>query len=138
MTPRAKKKTAAAAPPQPAVAAPAARRRVPPPPGRDTMPPKPSFGWIGDPEDLTHGELAEIVRHAGVSLREMDMAMLLPYAAVAYARRENQQLYPWSVAGLLKMSEVDTGVIDTGPDEQQLADLQEAALERGEPMPDPA
>lgn len=114
------------------------RRRVPPPPGFGLLPEPPSFGWIGDPDDLTHGELNEIVRHSGQSLRAMDMQMLLPYAAVAYARRENPEKYHWGIVSHLKIKDIETGVLDEGPTEEELADAQAKSIETGEPMPDPA
>lgn len=117
-----------------------AKRRVPPPPGRETMPPPPSFGWIGDIDGLTHGELDQIIRHAGTALKDMAGPMLLPYAAVAYARRENPELYPWSVAGLLMFNEVEAGVLELDEDQAaaEHAAALAASLESGEPMPDPA
>lgn len=115
------------------------KRRVPPPPGREKMPPPPSFGWIGDIDGLTHGEMEEIILHSGGPLKDMAGPMLLPYAAVAYARRENKDLYPWDTVALLMFNEVEAGVLDMGEDQaQEHAAAQAAALESGEPMPDPA
>jgi len=113
------------------------RPLIPPAPGRASMPPPPSFGWIGDPDELTHGEMDEIARTAGRQFMDLERTMILPYVAVAYARRENRALYPWTVAKLLKPSEVMVGVLDVQGD-QELADAQEAAVENGEVMPDPA
>lgn len=121
-----------------AAASPRPKRRVPPAPGRSTLPPPPAFGWIGDIDGLTHGEIDQICQAAGKRLNEIEPSLLMPFAAVAYARRENPTLYPWATAYLLRPGEVEVGVLDEEPiDEEHLAELQEDALSNGEPMPDP-
>lgn len=115
----------------------AARRLPPPAPGRAQMPPPPSFGWIGDADDLTHGEMDEIARANGTQFMDLERTMVLPYIAVAYARRENTELYPWDTARLLKPDEVQVGVF-TADDTAAHAAAQAIAVENGEPMPDPA
>ncbi|MET8603082.1 hypothetical protein ABZV92_06015 [Streptomyces rubiginosohelvolus] len=120
-------------------------KRVPPPPAVD-LPEAPPFGWIGDPEHLTHNELDEIARITGKSLDVLEVTRLWPYAAVAYARRLDRDRYPWSVAGDLPLDAVKVAD-ETGADDDAQAEAEAehaaavaAAIEAGEqppPAPDP-
>jgi hypothetical protein len=114
----------------------AGRPRPPLPRGYDKLPPKPSFGWLGNPADLTLDELDEIIREAGMNTDEMQRTTLLAYAAVAYARRQNPALYPWSTAKALRISDIDIHDFDEDED-QAHADALQAAMDSGEPMADP-
>ncbi|MFB6943398.1 hypothetical protein ACFWGL_12400 [Streptomyces sp. NPDC060286] len=119
------------------------RRRVPPPPPVD-LPEPPPFGWIGDPEHLTHNELDEISQVTGKSLDALEVTRLWPYAAVAYARRYDRDRYPWRIAGDLpleavKVADEDEDDVQEDADAEQAAAVA-AAIEAGEtppPAPDP-
>lgn len=106
------------------------RRRPPPPPGYDQMPPAPEFGWLGNSDDLTLQELDEIALVAQVEISQLNKAALLAYSAVAYARRVDPQLYPWSTAKLLKISDIEVHFEDEGQEE---ADALQAAIDGVDP-----
>lgn len=72
---------------------------VPPPPPGPAIPEPPSFGWIPDPRHLTVNEMLEIAQHLGSDLPNLQGQHMLPYAAVAYARREDPEKYSWDIAG---------------------------------------
>ncbi|MFJ2869826.1 hypothetical protein [Streptomyces sp. NPDC087298] len=112
-------------------------KRVPPPPPV-AVPEAPPFGWIGDPEHLTHNELDEIAAVTGKALDQLEVTRLWPYAAVAYARRYDCARYPWEVAGNLPLEAVKVdGEQDAEQAEAEQAAAAEAAIEAGEDPPDP-
>lgn len=112
------------------------KRILPPPHGIEELPPPPSFGWYGDTDELTMGEIDEIVRVSGLSMKELGGPLLLAYAAVAYARREKRELYPWSCVTLLRGSDL-TFSLDDDDDTDRLEQAAEQAVQDGTEPPDP-
>ncbi|MFE6404783.1 hypothetical protein [Streptomyces alboflavus] len=125
--------TAEHAPSQPAY--PRVTTRACPPPVRD-VPEPPPFGWIGDFKHLTHDELDEIAKVTGKAMEDLEVTRLMAHAAVAYARRHDRDRYPWSVAGKLTLDELRDDE-DQDQEEAEHAAAVEAAIEAGEPAPDP-
>lgn len=80
--------------------------QIPPPPGRENFPDPPPYGWIGDPNALTGHELDEIARRLGAD-PQRNRGRLIMHAAVALARRSDPDRYPWDLADLLTLAEVE-------------------------------
>lgn len=107
---------------------------VPPPPrGAENMPAPPPFGWIGNPRHLTIGEMDEICLYTGKTQEQLAGLQLLPYAAVAYARRHDPDLYPWSVAALLPFLQLADGeALHAQAEQEEEAQAVAEAIEAGE------
>ncbi|WBB59348.1 hypothetical protein O7599_27790 [Streptomyces sp. WMMC500] len=99
---------------------------LPPPPPNAPAPP--SFGWYTNPRDLTNGEIDAIKRRLKVKeIADADGPAFLAHVAVAFARRENPQRYPWECSADIPISELP--VPEATPDEKELAQYEEAAAE---------
>ncbi|MFI5861199.1 hypothetical protein [Streptomyces sp. NPDC051546] len=114
-----------------------------PPPPRNT-PKVPPFGWITDPFQLTGDEVAEFCAYAGAAdLTAVDHVRLPGLVAVAYARRYDEEHYPWEIAGRIPLCDLRMGTGDEehqGDEDEQEAAYAEACTEAalaGEDVPLP-
>lgn len=114
----------------------------PPPPG---LPKPPAWGWVCYPGRLTSQEAEQIREVAGLDIQadfETRPLRCGAYVAVAYARRVDPEAYPWSVADLLSMEDLDAFFpgqqFADDQEQEQLTAARDQAMENGELPLDPA
>lgn len=116
------------------------------------MPDPPKFGWVFDPRKLTLGERDKVMQLVGGEF-STNPFLFMAYTAVAYARRIDPARYPWEIARdfdsyafAQAAKDIAASIAAAADGEVQLTDAEAkeheeavaAAIEEGEPAPDPA